>query len=135
VEILQVNSTQRSQWIDISSQLERLIRDKGTEHGFCLLFVPHTTAAITINEGADPSVKEDVLAVLSKLVPADGSYNHMEGNSDAHVKSTLVGPSIIVPIRNGKLDMGTWQSVFFCEFDGPRNRKVQVHLMEDPSAS
>ena len=135
MEILQVKSSQRNEWIDISSQVNGVIDKQGMNQGFCLLFVPHTTAAVTINEGADPSVKTDILHVLAKLIPANGSYRHMEGNSDAHVKSSLVGPSIFVPVQNGKLAMGTWQSVFFCEFDGPRNRKIQVHLMENPSVS
>ena len=128
MEILRVKSSRRDEWIDISSQLQKIISENGMKSGFCLVFVPHTTAAVTINEGADPSVKKDILGVLSRLAPVDGSYSHQEGNSDAHVKSTLVGPSVTVPVQHGKLAMGTWQSVFFCEFDGPRDRSVQVHL-------
>ena len=131
MEILPVRSTCRNEWIDITSNIQNIITRKKISTGSCILFIPHTTAAITINEGADPTVKQDILDVLSRLVPPDGSYRHREGNSDAHVKSTLVGASILVPIRNGNLTLGTWQAVFFCEFDGPRNRQVQVHLTDN----
>jgi secondary thiamine-phosphate synthase enzyme len=132
METLPVRSSCRNEWIDITANLQAIITEKKISNGFCVLFVPHTTAAVTINEGADPTVKQDILDTLSRLVPPDGSYRHMEGNSDAHVKSSLVGVSILVPISHGRLLLGTWQSVFFCEFDGPRNRKVQVHLTETP---
>ena len=93
-----------------------------------MLYVPHTTAAVTINESADPSVKEDILMVLNQMVPWDANYKHSEGNSPAHVKSTLVGPSEMVAIENGSLALGTWQGIFFCEFDGPRTRKIHVRI-------
>jgi len=93
-----------------------------------MLYVPHTTAAVTINESADPSVKEDILMVLNQIVPWEANYRHAEGNSPAHVKSTLVGTSEMVAIENGSLALGTWQGIFFCEFDGPRTRKVQVRI-------
>jgi len=130
MEILQVRSRQRNEWIDISSSVQRIVEEQGLRDGFCILFVPHTTAAITVNEGADPSVKEDVLRVLAGIVPRDGAYRHSEGNSDAHAKSSLIGPSVLIPVVEGRLALGTWQAVFFCEFDGPRNRKVQVHLTQ-----
>jgi secondary thiamine-phosphate synthase enzyme len=130
MEILPVRSSKRNEWIDISPHVQEIITQKERTDGFCLLFIPHTTAAITLNEGADPLVRQDILELLDRLVPSDGPYRHLEGNSDAHVKSTLVGASILVPVRNGRLALGTWQSVFFCEFDGPRNRTVQIHWFE-----
>jgi len=133
METLPVRSSHRSEWIDITARVQSIVTGNGIGNGFCVLFVPHTTAAITINEGADPSVARDILDVLSRLVPRGGSYRHLEGNADAHVKSTLVGSSIIVPIVDGNLTLGTWQSVFFCEFDGPRSRQVQVHLLLEAS--
>jgi len=98
--------------------------------GLCLLYVPHTTAAITINESADPSVKDDILMILNEIVPWEAKYRHHEGNSPAHVKSTLVGASELVAIENGRLVLGTWQGIFFCEFDGPRNRKLHINIMQ-----
>jgi len=133
MEILQVRSSRRNEWIDITAGVQHILREKKISDGCCLLFVPHTTAAVTINEGADPSVKEDVLDLLSRLAPHDGSYRHAEGNADAHAKSSLVGASILVPIRNGNLALGTWQAIFFCEFDGPRSRRVQLHFLPAPS--
>lgn len=94
-----------------------------------MLYVPHTTAAVTINESADPSVKADILMVLNQIVPWEAGYRHLEGNSPAHVKATLVGPSELIAIANGRLVLGTWQGIFFCEFDGPRNRKVHIKIM------
>ena len=95
------------------------------------VFVPHTTAGITINEGADPAVRSDILRRLEELVPRSGDYRHAEGNSDAHIKSSLMGNSTLVPVQGGKLSTGTWQAVFFCEFDGPRNRKLIVELIKE----
>jgi len=95
-----------------------------------MLYVPHTTAAITINESADPSVKSDILMVLNEFVPWEASYRHMEGNSPAHIKSTLVGASELIAVENGRLVLGTWQGIFYCEFDGPRTRKLHVRLSE-----
>ena len=133
MDTLQVKSNTRNEWIDISSQVQKSVAKHGLKNGVCLVFVPHTTAAVTINEGADPSVKADVLDTLSQLLPQKASYRHLEGNSDAHIKSSLVGASILVPIHQGKLVLGTWQSIYFCEFDGPRNRRVHVQLMENPA--
>jgi secondary thiamine-phosphate synthase enzyme len=95
-----------------------------------MLYVPHTTAAITINESADPSVKADILMILNEIVPWKANYRHLEGNSPAHVKSTLVGASELIAIEKGKLVLGTWQGIFFCEFDGPRTRKLHIHIMK-----
>ncbi|MGV8081840.1 MAG: secondary thiamine-phosphate synthase enzyme YjbQ [Syntrophales bacterium] len=129
---LSVRTTARTQMIDITRTLQDFVRERGMQDGLCVVFIPHTTAAVTINENADPDVILDVLAATGKLVPADGSYRHREGNSDAHIKASLFGASETVIIEGGRLVLGTWQSVFFCEFDGPRTRKVLVKLVADP---
>ena len=123
-----VQSKHRSELIDITRSVEGIITQSQIKTGSCLLFTPHTTAAITINEGADPAVKTDILRYLSTQIPQDPSYAHNEGNSDAHIKSSLVGASEIILIENGRLVLGTWQSIYFCEFDGPRARRVHVQL-------
>lgn len=133
MDTLQVKSKARNEWIDITSQVKKIIAHAGLQNGYCLLFVPHTTAAVTINEGADPTVTMDILDALAALVPFKASYRHGEGNADAHIKSTLVGISAMVPVQRGKLVLGTWQSIFFCEFDGPRTRRVHLQMMETPS--
>jgi secondary thiamine-phosphate synthase enzyme len=117
--------------VDITSEIQQVIDEAGIKNGICCLYVPHTTAGITINEGADPSVVSDIQRTLSKLIPNNLNYSHMEGNSDAHIKSTVVGASKTVIIDDGKLLLGTWQSIFFCEFDGPRHRRVLVKLISD----
>ncbi|MEJ2101739.1 MAG: secondary thiamine-phosphate synthase enzyme YjbQ [Desulfobacterales bacterium] len=126
--ILSVKTSHRTELINITSKIAELVKKSGVAEGRCILYVPHTTAAVTINESADPSVKEDILMVLNQIVPWDANYRHMEGNSPAHVKSTLVGASEMVAIENGSLALGTWQGIFFCEFDGPRTRKVHVRI-------
>jgi len=110
--------------------VEKIVKESKVKEGICWLFVPHTTAGITINEGADPSVRRDILSQLSKMVPFRGDYEHLEGNSPAHIKSSLVGSSKAVFIQEGRLVLGTWQSLYFCEFDGPRHRQVMVKIME-----
>ncbi|MBC8383217.1 MAG: YjbQ family protein [Candidatus Cloacimonetes bacterium] len=116
--------------INITAQIQNLVGDSGIAEGLVHIFVPHTTAAVTINEGADPSVVKDIMKELGKIVPLRDDYLHMEGNSAAHIKSTLVGASEVVMIENGSLVLGTWQAIFFCEFDGPRNRKVFAKIFE-----
>jgi secondary thiamine-phosphate synthase enzyme len=128
--ILTVKTKSRTDLIDITSDVQDTVRSSGIADGLCLLYVPHTTAAITINESADPSVKDDILMILNEIVPWEAKYRHLEGNSPAHVKSTLVGASELVAIENGRLVLGTWQGIFFCEFDGPRNRKLNVKIMK-----
>jgi secondary thiamine-phosphate synthase enzyme len=128
--ILTVKTKSRTDLIDITSDVQNTVRSSGIADGLCLLYVPHTTAAITINESADPSVKDDILMILNEIVPWEAKYRHLEGNSPAHVKSTLVGASELVAIENGRLVLGTWQGIFFCEFDGPRNRKLNVKIMK-----
>ena len=128
--ILSVKTSSRTELIDITSKIARLVKESGVTEGLCLLYVPHTTGAVTINESADPSVRGDILLVLNQIIPWNADYKHMEGNSPAHVKSTLVGASELVAIENGALVLGTWQGIFFCEFDGPRTRKVHVRFIE-----
>ncbi len=127
---LSVKSKTRTQLIDITSQIQNSVRSSGILEGFCMLYVPHTTAAITINESADPSVASDIMMVLNEVIPWKADYRHLEGNSPAHIKSTLVGASEVIAIENGSLVLGTWQGIFFCEFDGPRTRKVHMRLMK-----
>ena len=126
--ILSVKTSARTELIDITPKIAELVKKSGVSEGCCMLYVPHTTAAVTINESADPSVKDDILMVLNQIVPWDANYKHREGNSAAHVKSTLVGASEMVAIESGSLALGTWQGIFFCEFDGPRTRKVHVRI-------
>jgi secondary thiamine-phosphate synthase enzyme len=126
-----VKSKSREAFIDITSQVQEIVAASGIRSGTCVLQVPHTTAAITVNEGADPSVQSDILTYLAERVPHRGPYRHMEGNSDAHIKSTLVGVSQVLPVENGRVVLGTWQAIFFCEFDGPRSRRLNVQLVGD----
>ena len=127
---LSVKTSARTELIDITSKIAKWVRESGVSEGLCMLYVPHTTAAVTINESADPSVRGDIMMVLNQIIPWDANYKHLEGNSPAHVKSTLVGASELVAIENGSLVLGTWQGLFFCEFDGPRTRKIQVRILD-----
>jgi secondary thiamine-phosphate synthase enzyme len=129
---IHVSSRDRNELIDITDRVEEIVRQSGVSSGVCHLFTFHTTAAVTINEGADPAVRRDIAGFLARLVPVDASFSHGEGNSDSHVKTSLVGPSQTVIIEEGRLLLGTWQAIFFCEFDGPRARKVAVKIMPDP---
>jgi secondary thiamine-phosphate synthase enzyme len=128
--ILSVKTREKTELIDITSDINQLIKKSGVDQGLCMLYVPHTTAAVTINESADPSVKSDMLMILNKIIPWEANYRHLEGNSAAHIKSTLVGSSELIAIENRKLVLGTWQGIFFCEFDGPRNRKLHVKIFK-----
>lgn len=120
----------RSQMIDVTHLVERAVNDHGVRDGMAIVYVPHTTAAVTINENADPDVKHDLLKKLDELVPKEEDYyRHAEGNSDSHVKVSCVGSSVTVLVEQGKLVLGTWQGVYFCEFDGPRDRKVMLKLV------
>lgn len=125
---LTVNSNSREELIDITPQVRDIISSSGTKQAICVIYVPHTTAGVTINENADPSVKRDLLMTLKHIVPDSLPYRHAEGNSPAHVKATLVGSSAAVIVSDGKPLLGTWQGIYFCEFDGPRERKVFVNL-------
>ena len=121
-----LNSSSRSQMIDITVKVQEQLEAERARDGVCTVYVPHTTAGVTINEGADPSVCADILEVLGRMVPRDAGYRHTEGNSDSHVKSSLIGTSATLIVEKGRLVLGTWQRIFFCEFDGPRARRVRV---------
>ena len=126
-----VQTRARTEMIDITAAVQKMINEEKIESGICLVYTPHTTAAITINENADPDVPRDMLAALDRAVPLSANYRHAEGNSAAHVKSSLVGASELVIIENNRLVLGTWQSIFFCEFDGPRTRKVIIKFRRE----
>jgi len=127
----QIQSDSQTQFINITSKIREIVSKSGVKQGICHIFVPHTTAGITVNENADPDVVSDMLMELNKIIPFDDRYRHMEGNSAAHIKSSLMGCSTNVIIHNGTLLLGTWQGIYFTEFDGPRHRKVYVKIMED----
>ena len=128
---LSLKTDRRTQLVEVTAQVQKAVASSGVATGICYLYVPHTTAAITINECADPDVAEDIEGALDRLIPATGPYRHSEGNSDSHVKSVLVGASQIIHVEGGKLVLGRWQGVFFCEFDGPRERKLQVKVVNE----
>ena len=130
IQTFQVKTSARTEFIDITPSVGEAVRKTGVKEGICFVFVPHTTAAITINENADPSVTQDILTEIGKIVPSHDRYRHLEGNSPAHIKASLLGFSETVFIEAGKLVLGTWQGIFFCEFDGPRTRKVHVKVLE-----
>src|SRR4030042_5492598 len=126
---IQVKTKTRNELVDITPQVEKVVEESGIAEGICILAVPHTTAAVTVNENADPSVKADIIAKLNELAPTGDRYHHVEGNADAHIKATLVGPSEALLVTGGRLSLGTWQGVFFCEFDGPRTRRVWIRVL------
>jgi secondary thiamine-phosphate synthase enzyme len=129
VKKISVETHSRVEMIDITTAVQKAVVEEKIEEGICLVYTPHTTAAITINENADPDVPRDILAALDRAVPFTANYRHAEGNSAAHVKSSMVGVSEMVIIEKGHLVLGTWQSIFFCEFDGPRTRKVFISII------
>jgi secondary thiamine-phosphate synthase enzyme len=135
MQILSVKTDRRTQLVDVTAQVQKVVAASGVARGVCYLYVPHTTAAITINECADPDVARDVEGALDRLIPKTGPFRHSEGNSDSHVKAVLVGTSQMVLVEDGKLALGRWQGVFFCEFDGPRNRRLQVKVVADEAKS
>lgn len=124
-----VKTGNREELIEITSQVQNFISDSGKDDGICCVYTPHTTAAITINENADPTVQKDILKGLSHLKLESVKYAHMEGNSPSHIKSSIIGCSEMILVESGKLVLGTWQGIYFCEFDGPRTRKVMVQLV------
>jgi secondary thiamine-phosphate synthase enzyme len=128
---INIKTKSRTEFVDITAKIQNVLDDAGIKDGICYIYVPHTTAGVTINEGADPSVAKDIQDMLSRLIPQNFNYSHMEGNSDAHIKSTIVGSSIKVIVEGGRFLLGTWQAIFFCEFDGHRNRRVVVKIMSD----
>ena len=126
---LSISTSRQTEFLDITREVEEVILNAQVPDGLALVYCPHTTAGITINEGADPSVQEDILRILNQMVPFKGPYRHREGNSAAHIKASLIGSSVSVMIENGCLILGHWQSLFFCEFDGPRTRKVLIKII------
>ena len=131
IQTFQVRTSKQIEFIDITRSVQEVVQKTGVEDGICIVFVPHTTAGITINENADPSVVQDIIMELNKIVPLKDQYHHLEGNSPAHIKTSIVGCSQTVFVESGKLALGTWQGIFFCEFDGPRSRKVYVKIISD----
>lgn len=128
---LSVKTHSQTELVDITSAVQKIVAESKIDEGVCYLYVPHTTAAITINENADPSVRKDILKEINKIVPFDDNYSHLEGNAAAHIKSTLVGVSLSIFIHKGRLDLGTWQGIYFCEFDGPRSREVWIKIIKE----
>lgn len=127
---LKIKTNKRNEMIDITSDIQDIIFKEKLQSGFVVIYVPHTTAGVTINEGADPSVQRDIIETLKKIIPQSGDYHHMEGNSDAHIKASIFGTSVTVLVENSNLKLGTWQHIFLYEGDGPRNRKVFVDIFK-----
>jgi len=125
-----INTSTRVEMVDVIDLVRKAVAESGVRSGLCTVFVPHTTAGITINENADPAVKTDMIKEINKIIPFDDNYRHEEGNSAAHIKSTLYSPSLTVIVEGGRLVLGTWQGIYFCEFDGPRSRRMYVKVME-----
>lgn len=131
MEILRVKTRQRTQLLDVTELVERAVAESGVDEGVCYVYVPHTTAGVAINEHADPDVACDLEGIFDRLVPHSGPYRHAEGNTDSHAKTVMVGTSQVIFVEAGKLALGTWQGVFLCEFDGPRERKIWVKVVRD----
>jgi secondary thiamine-phosphate synthase enzyme len=130
LQTLSVQTNTRTEFLDLTRQIQETVSQSGVGEGLCHIFVPHTTAAVTINENADPSVKADILMVLNKIISDQEPYRHLEGNAPAHVKASIIGSHQSVLVSKGRLLLGTWQGIFFCEFDGPRSRRVHVKVVE-----
>ena len=127
---ISVNTSSHMEYIDITSSIQKAVSGSGINDGICYVYNPHTTAGLTINEGADPAVQSDLIGVFRKMVPLDYPYRHQEGNSPSHMMTTLTGSSVTVFVESGRLQLGTWQRIFFCEYDGPRNRKVWWKILQ-----
>jgi secondary thiamine-phosphate synthase enzyme len=125
----EVRTRRRAHLVDITDRVAEAVRQSAVTDGVCHVFVPHTTAGVTINEGADPDVANDIESHLTEIVPKEAAFEHAEGNSDSHIKTVLVGPSCAAPVREGKLALGQWQAIFLCEWDGPRTRRVDVNVV------
>jgi secondary thiamine-phosphate synthase enzyme len=128
---ISVRSERRTQLLDVTASVAKMVQDSGVQSGICCVYVPHTTAGVIINENADPDVAADMEAALARLVPKSNDYRHAEGNSDSHIKTALVGTSATIFISGGQLELGRWQGIFFCEFDGPRSRRLRVKIVPD----
>jgi len=131
IEEITIKTKQRVEFIEITKEVEKVLSKSEKNSGIVSIYVPHTTAGITINENADPDVVRDIISTLEKLVPRGGNYRHTEGNADSHVKASIVGSSVAIPFLDNRLLLGTWQGIFFCEFDGPRTRKVIISIIGD----
>ena len=131
IKKLEIKTNSRSEIIDITDKIQKVISDSKIKSGICIIYVPHTTAGITVNENYDPSVRADILDYLEKLAPPSTPYRHTEGNADSHIKTSVVGSSATLVIEEGKILLGSWQGIMFCEFDGPRTRKLVVKIMEN----
>jgi len=129
LKIFSVPTHNRTEMVDITSDVQKVVQESKQQEGLCCVFIPHTTAGITINENADPSVQVDIVKELNKVIPFEDNYSHLEGNSAGHIKSSLIGSSVNIIVENGKLKLGTWQGIYFCEFDGPRTRKAWVKII------
>jgi secondary thiamine-phosphate synthase enzyme len=127
---LELKTNSQTEFLEITDLILNLVSRSEISDGLCQIFIPHTTAGVTINENADPTVKKDMLKELNKVIPFDDNYQHFEGNSAAHIKSSVIGPTLAVIVQKGQLMLGTWQGIFFCEFDGPRRRKIWVKVIE-----
>ncbi len=127
---ISVSTSRRNEFVDVTEEVRDVVKESGVKEGYVHLYVPHTTAAVTINENYDPSVKDDILNKLSDLVPAGAGYSHSEGNADSHIKASIIGSSDFVPVKSGDIDLGRWQGIFFCEFDGPRSRRMLIQVIE-----
>ncbi len=130
MHVISVKTNKRSEMVDITEMVQKKVTEAGINDGVCICYVPHTTAGITINEGADPAVCEDIVLKLDELVPRSAHYRHLEGNADSHIKASLIGSSVTVIVEKGRVVLGTWQRIFFCEFDGPRTRKIWVKFLK-----
>jgi len=124
-----IQTNTQTQILDITAQVQKVVEESGIMRGLCCVFIPHTTAGVTINENADPSVKQDIVMELNKVIPFNDNYIHLEGNSAAHIKASIIGSSVNIPVKNNNLLLGTWQGICFCEFDGPRQRHFYVKIV------
>jgi len=131
VKTINISTRSRVQFVDITQRIAELVSNSHVNHGIAVIYSAHTTAGVTVNENADPDVVADLMNTLDRLVPRRGQYAHGEGNSDSHIKASMIGLSVTVPVENGQLMLGTWQGIYFCEFDGPRSRRVLVQLVAE----
>lgn len=129
MQTFKVKTQKRAEFIDVTDMVRRAVAESGVTEGICCACAPHTTAGVTINESADPAVQADILRKLEEIVPRDDRYRHSEGNSDSHIKASMMGASAVIPIQSGRLALGTWQAIYFCEFDGPRDRTLLVQVI------
>ncbi len=126
---ISVSTSKRNEFVDVTEEVRDAVKESGVKDGYVHLYVPHTTAAVTINENYDPSVKSDILNKLSDVIPAGAGYAHAEGNADSHIKTSIIGSSDFIPVIGGDISLGTWQGIFFCEFDGPRSRRMLIQVI------